>query len=120
MLFQIKHISKNIYGSRSKADFEKKLIKYLAFTNYLSQRKNRTTCDLHNTLRRSKGQKVYSVSLYGKDQRYYHLLECKKPFSFNRNRFQENMHILILFFHHFFILLNWCKFLDHLDVPIKF
>ena len=41
---------------------------------------NRTTCDLHNTLRRSKGQKVYSVSLYGKDQRYYHLLECKKPF----------------------------------------
>ena len=44
---------------------------------------NRTTCDLHNTLRRLKGQKVYSVSLYGKNPRYYHLLECKKPFSFS-------------------------------------
>lgn len=38
---------------------------------------NRTTCDLANTLRRPRGQKVYSVSLYGKNKRYYRLLKCK-------------------------------------------
>ena len=39
---------------------------------------NRTTCDLYNTLRRPMGQKVYAVSLYGKNKRYYNLLECKR------------------------------------------
>lgn len=38
---------------------------------------NRSTCDLHNTLRRPIGQKLYSVSLYGKASRYYQLLKCK-------------------------------------------
>ena len=59
------------------------VVKNQLFLNEL----NRTTCDLHNTLRRSKGQKVYSVSLYGKDQRYYHLLECKKPFTSSTLRY---------------------------------
>lgn len=38
---------------------------------------NRSTCDIHNTLRRPIGQKIYSVSLYGKSGRYYNLMECK-------------------------------------------
>ena len=37
---------------------------------------NRTTCDLFNTLRRPRGQKIYSVNLYGKEGRYYQLFEC--------------------------------------------
>lgn len=41
------------------------------------QRLNRTTCDLYNTLRRPIDQKIYSVSLYGKSNRYYQLMKCK-------------------------------------------
>lgn len=39
---------------------------------------NRTTCDLFSTLRRPRGQRVYSVNLYGKEGRYYQLFKCKK------------------------------------------
>jgi hypothetical protein len=58
---------------------------------------NRTTCDLYNTLRRPMGQKVYTVSLYGKNKRYYNLLACKRfcdsekasvSFLFNPNLFK--------------------------------
>ncbi len=43
---------------------------------------NRTTCDIYNTLRRGKSQRVYSVSLYGKHGRYYQLLTCRNLFIF--------------------------------------
>lgn len=42
---------------------------------------NHINCNLFNTLRRGKKQKVISYSLYGKKKYYYDLLLCKKIIS---------------------------------------
>jgi hypothetical protein len=62
---QVNLTNKNFFKLQSKCDCRKEII-------YVSDIENKIfTCDFYNTLRRGKGQKEVSYSLYGSNSLYY-------------------------------------------------